>query len=124
MYKDNVTRKWLTYVSDRKDGLVKLFFMPKTILKTIADCYFRIRNSKIIVSTRLIKNMTPMTIKQRLAIIPGIALICRFASSLAAAVVESISAIVTGVLQSGQRRCVCVTRLRSSRRVPQPGHCQ
>ena len=36
MYQGNVTRKWLTYVVDRKDSLVKLFLMPKTILKAIA----------------------------------------------------------------------------------------
>jgi hypothetical protein len=37
MFKGNLSRKWLTYVIDRKDKQIKLFFMPKTILKAIAD---------------------------------------------------------------------------------------
>jgi hypothetical protein len=37
MFKGNMSRKWLTYIIDRKDGQLKLFFMPKTIVKAIAD---------------------------------------------------------------------------------------
>lgn len=37
MFKGNTSRKWLTYVIDRKDKQIKLFFMPKTIVKAIAD---------------------------------------------------------------------------------------
>jgi hypothetical protein len=36
-FKGNLNRKWLTWVIDRKDGVMKLFYMPKTILKAIAD---------------------------------------------------------------------------------------
>lgn len=36
-FKGNLNRKWLTWVIDRKDGIMKLLYMPKTILKAIAD---------------------------------------------------------------------------------------
>ena len=32
-----LSRRWLTVVIDRKDSGAKLFFMPKTILKAVAD---------------------------------------------------------------------------------------
>ena len=37
MFNGKLNRKWLTWVIDRKDGIMKLFYMPKTILKAIAD---------------------------------------------------------------------------------------
>jgi hypothetical protein len=36
-FKGNLNRKWLTWVIDRKDGGMKLFYMPKTIVSALAD---------------------------------------------------------------------------------------
>jgi hypothetical protein len=36
-FKGNLNRKWLAWVIDRKDGVMKLFYMPKTIIGQLAD---------------------------------------------------------------------------------------
>lgn len=36
-FKGNLNRKWLAWIIERKDGVTKLFYMPKTIVSHLAD---------------------------------------------------------------------------------------
>ena len=36
-FNGKLNRKWLTWIIDRKDGQMKLFYMPKTIVSMLAD---------------------------------------------------------------------------------------